>query len=104
MLCGLALIRVQRLQVPRPVAALAFALSGASLYIYLAHMQLVAVAAKIAPVPDWLEPAFATLVGLAGGYGLWRLVTWTGARLKRRGPFAAATGAGDEKLSIPEAG
>jgi len=104
LLCGLALIRVQRLQVPRPVAALAFALSGASLYIYLAHMQLVAVAAKIAPVPDWLEPAFATLVGLAGGYGLWRLVTWTGARLKRRGPFAAATGAGDEKLSIHEAG
>lgn len=87
---GAMLLFVSRVPVPRPVAKLVFALSGASLFIYLTHFQWRVVFLQLG-LPDW--PALQVAGALAGGIVAWAVWQrlWTRLVLRRRhGEYGAA--------------
>ncbi len=66
-LIGLLLLTwAPQLPVPRVVNRVVGAVAGASLYVYLSHVQV---------YPEFDEPAIAVLVSLAFGVALWRIAT-----------------------------
>jgi peptidoglycan/LPS O-acetylase OafA/YrhL len=65
---GLLLLASQRLLIPRPLAWLAFTLSGASLFIYLTHFHWAALLRKLGMAGS---PLLSVLVALVGGVIIW---------------------------------
>jgi amino acid adenylation domain-containing protein len=78
--CGAAFLWAPRVKVPKAVATLALALSGASLCIYLFHIQIADLADRVSPIPGRLD---ALAAGLAAGVVLWKLSLWAAARARR---------------------
>jgi amino acid adenylation domain-containing protein len=70
---GVVLIAASRVPVPKPVAKLAFVLSGASLFIYLTHWMFGSATGDIVG-EGWRS--LEVLAGLTGGIIVWRCWTW----------------------------
>jgi hypothetical protein len=88
---GLVLIGASRVPVPKPVAKLAFLLSGASLFIYLTHYMFGSATRHVLG-EGW--QAVEVLAGLTGGIVVWQGWMWIlkqAARFTPRAAVAEAT-------------
>jgi len=82
---------IRRIPLPRPLARLAYTLSGASLFIYLTHFQ-------ISVILRWMtledDPLLQVLVALAGGTAAWmiwnKLMATFGPGARRKAPTSVA--------------
>jgi amino acid adenylation domain-containing protein len=88
---GVVLIAASRVPVPKPLAKLAFLLSGASLFIYLTHYMFGSATRHVLG-EGW--QAVEVLAGLAGGIVVWRCWTWVLKQAGRLVPRAAIAESG----------
>src|SRR5262249_40214169 len=86
-IAGMVLIVASRVPVPKPIAKVAFVLSGASLFIYLTHYMFGSAARHVLG-PEW--KAVEVLAGLVGGIIVWRAWTWILKQAARFTPRGAA--------------
>ena len=90
-IAGVVLITASRVTVPKPVARLAFLLSGASLFIYLTHYMFGSATRHIVG-EGW--QGLEVLAGLTGGILVWKGWMWFLKQVARFNPRAAVAESG----------
>jgi acyl carrier protein len=95
MVFGLMLLFVRRVPLPPLVSWLVLPVSGASLYIYLAHFRFANILRRIGIEGPLLEVLFALLCGVL----LWRAYSWLAAKVTLRLRHRASRGGKDSKAA-----
>jgi hypothetical protein len=83
---GVVLIAASRVPVPKPLAKVAFLLSGASLFIYLTHYMFGSATRQVLG-EGW--QVIEVLAGLTGGIIVWKCWMWVLKQVARFAPRAA---------------